>query len=128
MRFGLMAVVFIALIRRIFEAFPTTIDVSAWYSGYGLAVLGIKEQAILILSVIFIEQDILRAHIYQLLRILDYLASGCSIADISRFLAEKSQNELPEALEGWLSGMAAKASAVKGIEQASPGGEGTPEN
>ena len=41
MRFGLMAVVFIALIRRIVEAFPTTIDVSAWYSGYGFAVLGI---------------------------------------------------------------------------------------
>lgn len=51
-------------------------------------------------------------------RVLDYLASGCSIADISRFLVEKSQNELPEALEGWLSGIAAKASAVKGTEQA----------
>jgi hypothetical protein len=51
-------------------------------------------------------------------RVLDYLASGGSIADLSRFLVEKSQNELPEALEGWLSGIAAKASAVKGIEQA----------
>jgi hypothetical protein len=51
-------------------------------------------------------------------RVLEYLASGGSVADISRFLVEKSQNELPEALEGWLSGIAAKASAVKGIEQA----------
>ncbi len=51
-------------------------------------------------------------------RVLDHLASGNSIADISRFLVEKSQNELPEALEGWLSGIAAKASAVKGIEPA----------
>ncbi len=51
-------------------------------------------------------------------RVLDYLASGSSIADISRFLAEKSQNELPETLQGWLSGIAAKASAVKGVEPA----------
>jgi hypothetical protein len=51
-------------------------------------------------------------------RVLDYLASGSSIADISRFLMEKSQNELPETLQVWLSGIAAKASAVKGIEQA----------
>ncbi|MBN1567167.1 MAG: hypothetical protein JXA73_04945 [Acidobacteria bacterium] len=51
-------------------------------------------------------------------RVLDCLASGSSITDISRFLVDKSQNELPEALEGWLSGIAAKASAVKGIEQA----------
>jgi hypothetical protein len=51
-------------------------------------------------------------------RILDYLASGGSVADISRFLAEKCQNELPETLEGRLSGIVAKASAVKGIEQA----------
>jgi hypothetical protein len=51
-------------------------------------------------------------------RILDYLASGGSVADISRFLMEKSQNEIPEALQGWLSGIEAKASAVKGIEQA----------
>ncbi len=51
-------------------------------------------------------------------KILDYLASGGSIMDISRFLIEKSQNELPEVLEGWLSGIAAKASAVRGIEQA----------
>jgi hypothetical protein len=51
-------------------------------------------------------------------KVIDYLASGGSIADISRFLVEKSQNELPETLEGWLSGIAAKASAVRGIEQA----------
>jgi hypothetical protein len=51
-------------------------------------------------------------------RVLEYLASGGSVSDISRFLVEKSQNELPEALEGWLSGIAAKASAVRGIEQA----------
>ncbi len=51
-------------------------------------------------------------------RVLDCLASGGSVADISRFLVEKSQNDLPAALEGWLSGIAAKASAVKGVEQA----------
>lgn len=51
-------------------------------------------------------------------RVLDCLASGGSVADISRFLVEKSQNELPESLQGWLSGIEAKASAVKGIEQA----------
>jgi len=51
-------------------------------------------------------------------RILAYLASGGSVADISRFLVEKSRNELPEALEGWLAGIAAKASVVKGIEPA----------
>jgi hypothetical protein len=51
-------------------------------------------------------------------RVLDYLASGSAIEDIPRFLVEKSQNELPEALQGWLSGIETKASAVKGIEQA----------
>ena len=51
-------------------------------------------------------------------RVLDYVASGGSIADISRFLEEKCLNAIPETLEGWLSGIAAKASAVRGIEQA----------
>ncbi len=51
-------------------------------------------------------------------KILDYLASGGAIDEISKFLAEKCQNELPEALAGWLSGIAARVSAVKGIEQA----------
>ena len=51
-------------------------------------------------------------------KVLHCLASGGSVTDISRFLVEKSQNELPEAIEGWLSGIAAKASAVKGIESA----------
>jgi hypothetical protein len=51
-------------------------------------------------------------------KVLDFLASGGSVANISRFLEEKCQNELPEALQGWLSGIEAKASAVKGIEQA----------
>jgi len=51
-------------------------------------------------------------------RVLDYVVSGGSIADIARFLGEKCLNALPETLEGWLSGIAAKASAVRGIEQA----------
>jgi hypothetical protein len=51
-------------------------------------------------------------------RILDYVVSGGSIADISRFLEEKCRNALPETIEGLLSGIAAKASAVKGVEQA----------
>ncbi len=51
-------------------------------------------------------------------RVLDHVASGGSIADISRFLEEKCQDALPEILEGWLAGIAAKASSVRGIEQA----------
>lgn len=51
-------------------------------------------------------------------KILDYLASGGAIVDISQFLREKCQNEIPEVLAGWLSSIATKASAVKGIEQA----------
>jgi hypothetical protein len=51
-------------------------------------------------------------------RVLDYVVSGGSIADISRFLEGKCLNVLPETLEGWLSGIAAKASSVRGIEQA----------
>jgi hypothetical protein len=46
------------------------------------------------------------------------VVSGGSIADIARFLGEKCLNALPETLEGWLSGIAAKLSAVRGIEQA----------
>lgn len=51
-------------------------------------------------------------------RVLDYVVSGGSVADISRFLEEKCLNALPETLEAWLSGIATKASAVRGIEQA----------
>jgi hypothetical protein len=51
-------------------------------------------------------------------KILDYLAAGGAIVEISQFLEEKCQNDLPEILAGWLSGIATKASAVKGIEQA----------
>ncbi len=51
-------------------------------------------------------------------KLVDFLASGGAIGEISQFLAEKSQNELPEIVAGWLSGIAAKASAVKDIEQA----------
>jgi len=51
-------------------------------------------------------------------RVLDYVISGGSIADISRFLEDKCLNALPETLQGWLSGIATKASSVQVIEHA----------
>jgi hypothetical protein len=40
-RFGLAAVAFVSFTRGIFEVFPATLDVSAWYSGYGFAALAV---------------------------------------------------------------------------------------
>ncbi len=41
MRFGLIALVFIMSIESFFDGFPTTLEVSAWYAGYGYAALAI---------------------------------------------------------------------------------------
>ena len=40
-RFGLVAVGLVSVIANIWLQFPTTLDASAWYSGYGFATLAI---------------------------------------------------------------------------------------
>jgi hypothetical protein len=47
MRFGLMAVALVTSTKFILEGFPTTLDVSAWYFGYGFAALAILAMIVL---------------------------------------------------------------------------------
>jgi serine/threonine-protein kinase len=47
LRFGLVAFVFVTLTSYLFSVFPITLDVSAWYSGYGFAALAIYAALVL---------------------------------------------------------------------------------
>ena len=47
LRFGLVAIVFVTLTPYFFSVFPITLDVSAWYPGYGFAALAIYAAMVL---------------------------------------------------------------------------------
>jgi hypothetical protein len=50
--------------------------------------------------------------------ILDYIESGGSVEDVSRFLSQNADGEIPHTVEVFLSDLAGKLNAVQGVERA----------